>query len=108
MPWMICFSSSYLSPSPTSPSSSAMASTMSLTLSVPGVIFIVMLEILARPPLWVHIAVGIPVLILTTVLPLRPIKGWLVAAQYVTKAQEAGTADLWAKLHGEGRDERRD
>ena len=73
---------------------------------VPGVIFIVMLEILARPPLCVHIAVGIPVLILTTVLPLRPIKGWLVAAQYVTKAQEAGTADLWAKLHGDGPDKR--
>ena len=71
---------------------------------VPGVIFIVMLEILARPGLWVHIAVGIPVLILTTVLPLRPIKGWLVAAQYVNKAQEAGTAQLWAKLHGKKAD----
>lgn len=68
---------------------------------VPGVIFIVMMEILARPPLWVHIAVGIPVLILTTILPLRPIKGWLVAAQYVNKAQEAGTGQLWAKLHSD-------
>lgn len=73
---------------------------------VPGVIFIVMLEILARPGVWVHIAVGIPVLILTTVLPLRPIKGWLVAAQYATKAQEAGTAKLWAKLHDQGADRR--
>lgn len=69
---------------------------------VPGVIFIVMLEILARPGVWVHIAVGIPVLILTTILPMRPIKGWLVAAQYVNNAQEAGTADLWAKLHKNG------
>lgn len=69
---------------------------------VPGVIFIVMLEILARPGLWVHIAVGIPVLILTTVLPMRPIKGWLVAAQYVNNAQEAGTADLWANLNKGG------
>lgn len=67
---------------------------------VPGVIFILMLEILARPPVWVHIAVGIPVLILTTILPLRPIKGWLIAAQFTNKAQEAGTAQLWAKLHG--------
>ncbi len=66
---------------------------------IPGVVFIIMLEILARPPLWVHILVGLPVLILTTVLPLRPIKGWLVAAQFTTKAQEAGTAALWAKLH---------
>ncbi|QUT04662.1 DUF983 domain-containing protein [Sphingobium phenoxybenzoativorans] len=67
---------------------------------VPGVIFIVMLEILARPPLWVHLLVGLPILLITTVLPLRPIKGWLVAAQYVNKAQEAGTAKLWDSLHG--------
>lgn len=67
---------------------------------VPGVIFIVMLEIMARPGLWVHLAVGIPVLILTAILPLRPIKGWLIAAQFTTRAQEAGTAALGAKLHG--------
>lgn len=67
---------------------------------VPGVVFIIMLEIIARPGLWVHLAVGLPVLILTTLLPMRPIKGWLIAAQYATRAQEAGTADLWAKLHG--------
>ena len=66
---------------------------------VPGVIFILMLEIMVRPPWWVHLAVGLPVVMLTTVLPLRPIKGWLVAAQFTTRAQEAGTADLWAKLH---------
>ena len=68
-----------------------------------AVIFILMLEIMARPPLWVHLAVGLPVVILTTVLPLRPIKGWLIAAQFTTRAQEAGTADLWAKLHGDRR-----
>ncbi|WP_156358468.1 DUF983 domain-containing protein [Sphingobium sp. Leaf26] len=67
---------------------------------VPGVVFIVMLEIMARPGLWVHLAVGVPVLILTAILPLRPIKGWLIAAQFTTRAQEAGTAALWAKLHG--------
>ncbi len=66
---------------------------------VPGVIFVVMLEILARPGLWVHLALGVPVLILTGVLPLRPIKGWLVAAQYTTRAQEAGTGALWSQLH---------
>jgi uncharacterized protein (DUF983 family) len=71
---------------------------------VPGVIFIVMLEILASPPLWVHLIVGVPILLLTTVLPLRPIKGWLVAAQYVQNAQEAGTAQLWAQLAERKRD----
>ncbi len=73
---------------------------------VPGVIFIIMLEIWANPPLWVHLAVGVPVLLLTTVLPMRPIKGWLVAAQYVNKAQEAGTGKLWDQLHGRSEDEK--
>ncbi|MDF0541860.1 DUF983 domain-containing protein [Sphingobium sp. H39-3-25] len=67
---------------------------------VPGVIFILMLEILVSPPLWVHLLVGAPVLVLTTLLPLRPIKGWLIAAQYVNNAQEAGTGRLWDQLHG--------
>lgn len=70
---------------------------------VPGVVFMVMLEIIARPGLWVHLAVGVPVLMLTAVLPLRPIKGWLIAAQFTTRAQEAGTAGLWAKLHDDRR-----
>jgi uncharacterized protein (DUF983 family) len=67
---------------------------------VPGVVFILMLQILASPPLWVHLLVGAPVLVLTTLLPLRPIKGWLIAAQYVNNAQEAGTGKLWDQLHG--------
>jgi uncharacterized protein (DUF983 family) len=74
---------------------------------VPGVIFIVMLEILASPPLWVHLAVGVPVLLLTTILPLRPIKGWLVASQYVHDAQEAGTRQLWSQMRDRARDDDR-
>ena len=38
-------------------------------------------------------------------LPLRPIKGWLVASQFVNRAQEAGTQQLWSNMHGgEGND----
>jgi hypothetical protein len=33
-------------------------------------------------------------------IPLRPIKGWLVASQFVNRAQEAGTQGIWSKLHG--------
>jgi uncharacterized protein (DUF983 family) len=55
---------------------------------VPGVVIILMMEILWDPPLWVFVAVGLPVFVLTTLLPLRPIKGWLVASQYYFKAQE--------------------
>lgn len=54
----------------------------------PGVIFTLMLEIMMSPPLWVHFAVSLPVLIVTTVLPLRPLKGWLVASQFFFQARE--------------------
>ena len=53
---------------------------------VPGIIFLVVLEIFASPPLWVHLATSLPILIVTTILPLRPIKGWLVASQFFFKA----------------------
>nr|WP_243450853.1 DUF983 domain-containing protein [Sphingosinicella sp. CPCC 101087] len=55
---------------------------------VPAVIFTLMLEILASPPVWVHFVTSLPLLLLTTVLPLRPLKGWLVASQFFFKAQE--------------------
>jgi uncharacterized protein (DUF983 family) len=59
---------------------------------VPGVIFTLMLEILASPPFWVHLVTSLPILAITTVLPLRPIKGWLVASQFYFKAEEGRLA----------------
>ena len=44
-------------------------------------------------------------MVIGCVLPLRPIKGWLVASQYVNKAQESGTEHLWAKLNAREKDE---
>ncbi len=55
---------------------------------LPGVVFTLMLQILASPPWWVHGLVSVPVLLISTVLPLRPIKGWLVASQFYFKARE--------------------
>jgi uncharacterized protein (DUF983 family) len=55
---------------------------------VPAVIFTIMLEILAAPSVWVHLVTSLPLLLLTTVLPIRPLKGWLVASQFFFKAQE--------------------
>lgn len=66
----------------------------------PLTFFVVWLEVAFSPPFWVHLLTSIPLLILGTILPLRPIKGWLVASQYVNKAQEAGTQGLWDQLHG--------
>src|ERR1700747_1662121 len=39
-------------------------------------------EILYSPPFWVHAALGLPLIVITTLLPLRPIKGILIALQY--------------------------
>ncbi|PCG15131.1 MULTISPECIES: DUF983 domain-containing protein [Sphingomonas] len=60
---------------------------------IPGVVFTLMLQILASPPWWVHLLVSMPVLIVSTVLPLRPIKGWLIASQFYFRAREGRLID---------------
>ncbi|WP_448665070.1 DUF983 domain-containing protein [Sphingomonas sp. CJ20] len=52
------------------------------------------------PPLWVHLITSLPFMSLGALLPLRPIKGWLVASQYVNRANEAGTEKLWNQMDG--------
>ncbi|MET0238734.1 MAG: DUF983 domain-containing protein [Sphingobium sp.] len=65
----------------------------------PLIFFVVWLQVAYSPPFWVHLLTSFPLLGLGCVFPLQPIKGWLIASQYVNDAQEAGTADLWKKLH---------
>lgn len=69
-------------------------------IAFPLTFFVVWLQVAFDPPVWVHLVTSLPLMVIGCVLPLRPIKGWLVASQYVNRAQEAGTADLWAKLDG--------
>jgi uncharacterized protein (DUF983 family) len=45
-------------------------------------------EIMYQPPYWVHAVLWIPLVLLFTLGPLRPIKGLLIALQYHHKAQE--------------------
>ncbi len=45
-------------------------------------------EIMYQPPYWVHAALWIPLVLLFTLGPLRPMKGLLIALQYHHKAQE--------------------
>ena len=45
-------------------------------------------EVLYEPPYWIHAALWLPLILLTTILPLRPMKGLLVALQYHHKAAE--------------------
>lgn len=47
----------------------------------------------------VVLAIAIPLMAIGCALPLRPIKGWLVASQYRNRSVEAGTEELWNKLH---------
>ena len=45
-------------------------------------------EVLYQPPFWVHAALWLPLILLTTLAPLRPVKGLLVALQFHHKAEE--------------------
>lgn len=64
------------------------------------IVFVVWLQLALDPPGWVHLVTSVPFMALGTLLPLRWIKGWLVTSQFVNRAQEAGTRQLWSRLHG--------
>lgn len=55
---------------------------------VPSVILAVWIEVAFSAPYWVHLVTSLPVILLTCIPPLRPLKGWLVASQYYHKAEE--------------------
>ena len=45
-------------------------------------------EVLYRPPFWLHAALWLPFILLTTLAPLRAVKGLLISLQYHHKAEE--------------------
>ena len=45
-------------------------------------------EVAFHPPIWVHLVTVFPALIVACLATLRPVKAWLVASQYVNKAEE--------------------
>jgi len=49
-------------------------------------------EVLYRPPFWLHAVLWVPLILITTLLPLRPVKGLLIALQYHHKAAEGRLA----------------
>jgi uncharacterized protein (DUF983 family) len=59
---------------------------------VPAVVLAVWIEIAFQAPYWVHLFTTLPFLLLTCILPLRPLKGWLVASQFYFKAEEGRLA----------------
>jgi len=55
---------------------------------IPAFVFALWIEVVHAPPFWVHLVTTLPILILPCLLLLRPLKGWLVCTQYITKAEE--------------------
>jgi uncharacterized protein (DUF983 family) len=45
-------------------------------------------EVLYQPPFWLHAVLWLPLILITTLLPLRPIKALMIALQYRHKAAE--------------------
>jgi uncharacterized protein (DUF983 family) len=45
-------------------------------------------EVVYQPPYWVHAALWLPLILIVTLGPLRPLKGLLIALQYHHKAAE--------------------
>jgi uncharacterized protein (DUF983 family) len=48
-------------------------------------------EVLYQPPFWLHALLWGPLIVATTLLPLRPMKGLMIAVQYHHKAAEGRT-----------------
>ncbi|MFD2181282.1 DUF983 domain-containing protein [Rhodoplanes azumiensis] len=45
-------------------------------------------EIVYQPPFWLHAVLWLPLILITTLAPLRPSKGLMIALQYRHKAAE--------------------
>ena len=65
----------------------------------PLLFLIVWMQVALDLSLPVLMAISIPLMVIGCLLPLRPIKGWLVASQFVNKSVEAGTEKLWRDMH---------
>jgi uncharacterized protein (DUF983 family) len=59
-----------------------------MIMAIPVTVFALWLEATYEPSVWVHVVATLPILLLACILPLRFIKGALVASQYVNKAEE--------------------
>lgn len=55
---------------------------------VPAVAFGIWLEVAFTAPYWVHLVTTLPLILLTCIPMLRPLKGWLVASQFFYRAAE--------------------
>ena len=61
---------------------------------VPVVGFSVWMEVSVGAPYWLNALLTAPLLLLACLLPMRPLKGYLIASQYYFKAREGRLDDL--------------
>ncbi|MFC4173232.1 DUF983 domain-containing protein [Microvirga sp. GCM10011540] len=59
-----------------------------MTMAIPATAFGVWIELAYEPSVWVHLLTTLPVMLLSCIPPIRPMKGMLVASQYFHKAEE--------------------
>ncbi len=59
-----------------------------MTMAFPITALGIWIELAFEPPVWVHLVTTLPLLLVACILPLRFFKGWLVASQFVHKAEE--------------------
>ncbi|MCW2367023.1 MULTISPECIES: DUF983 domain-containing protein [unclassified Sphingobium] len=69
---------------------------------VPAVVFALVLQVKADPPLWLHLVTTLPLVLATCILPLRPLKGWLICSQYFFKAREGRVSQPWRPYGADG------
>ena len=65
-----------------------------MTVAFPITALGIWIELTYDPPLWVHAVTTLPVLLVGCILPLRFFKGWMVASQYIHKAEEGRFAGV--------------
>ena len=61
----------------------------------PALAFALWLQLRYEPPWWVHILVTLPLTVGACMALLRPLKGWLVSAQYRHKAEQGSIDREW-------------
>jgi uncharacterized protein (DUF983 family) len=52
------------------------------------------MEVTFQPSYWVHALVSLPLILVSCLAPLRPLKGWLVARQYQMGALEVRNSEV--------------
>jgi uncharacterized protein (DUF983 family) len=63
-----------------------------MTTAFPATAFGVWIELAYEPAMWVHLVTSLPFLLLCCIPPIRPLKGLLIASQFVHKAEEGRLA----------------